>query len=141
MHVIGKHRRADDENDVVTGQAIGQRLAQRRQEPGEQRMVLGKAAAAGHRAFPDRGVEAFRELNRERPGAVLVYGSAHHKSRMPAGIERVRQTIECAGVRGKLNVGLTRFHRIGLHIPIILGDGDEHRAARPLQRPYRSPAR
>ena len=133
MDVISEHRCADHYDHVVAGQPVGERLAQRRQEPGEQRVVLREAAAPGHRALPDRGVETLGELDRERPRTVLVHGSTDHQRRTTARVQRVGQAIERAGVGGKLDIDLTWLDRVRLHLPVIFGNRYEHRAARPLQ--------
>ena len=74
------------------------RLAHRRQEAGEQRMVLGEAAARRHRRGEDARAVALGERAHLVPGAVAVDAGADDERRPLAGVERGADRGEHVGV-------------------------------------------
>ena len=69
VRVVGEHRRADDEDQVVARERLGERPDRRRQHAAEVRVALGEAdpPAAGRGRRPHRQPRALGELDRRVP--------------------------------------------------------------------------
>ena len=69
VRVVGEDRGADDEDQVVAGERLGDRADRRRQHAAEVRVALGEAepAAAGRRDRPDRQALPLGERDGVRP--------------------------------------------------------------------------
>jgi hypothetical protein len=127
LDVIGERRGAEREDDVVGREQIDDPLSHRRQETGEERMILGEAAAPGHRRHPDGGVVPLGEVDDVVPGLVAIDRRAHDERRTPRRVERVADRLQHARLGSQLAAHDARRDGLAAPRPVVGGYRNQHR--------------
>ena len=113
FNVISEYWCAEHEHEVMAGEMRDDATAIRRQESGEQRMVLGKAVAARHRTDPHRSAMPFGERNGFGPGTVARHRGAdddHWTARRGSTRRRIPAAVRLAANRSANCARLTGSH-------------------------------
>ena len=117
--VIGERGSAECEDYIVPSKKTHDLLAHRRKEAGEERVVLGEAAASRHRRCPYRCVVPFGEPHHVAPGAVAVDRRTDHESRTRRRVERLANRVQHARLGSDLSAHDTRRQRLATLRPVV----------------------
>jgi hypothetical protein len=99
------------------------------QETLEEGVGLGEAGAAGEGADPDGGAGAFGQGADLGEGVLVVDAGADDQGGAGAGVQAGREGGQGVRVGGEAGVHGARQDGDGGLVPVVLGDGDEHRSA------------
>ncbi len=137
VRVVGEHRRAEHEHQVVWLQGLGQRPDRRRQQALEVGMVLRKpdAPRAGGGRRPHGQPAPLGQRDGRVPatsGVDIGAGDQHRVRRTREPARKILQRGRVGGgpARGRPPGHLARRHLVGLGRPVVHRDGDEHRPER-----------
>jgi hypothetical protein len=132
--MVGEHRRPDREDRVVAVEQTDDAFADRRQEPGEQRVILGEAAAPRHRRRPYPRIVALSQLHHGLPGLVAIDRGAHDECGPRARVDRGADPIDRARLGPHRPADHPMRDRFGGPVPVVDRDRDEGRPARRRHR-------